>query len=249
MTMIAIDARALLRVWEEQQRAHPIQRALQLLAQAWPEHGEGGWLHAPIGTRDAALMRLHESLFGGALHTRTACPHCGEQVELPFRVGDVLAGAAAPSDEPRSLSLEQHGHAIDYRLPTSDDLLAVTGAGDSAAIAAQRLMQRCVSRARRGGDELDAAALPDDVVAALGDAMAQHDPQADVRIALACPACGEHSQAHFDIVSYLWSELDDWAQRVLADVHVLARAYGWSEDAILALSPSRRQIYLEMVSA
>jgi hypothetical protein len=206
MTMIAVDARALLRVWEEQQRAHPVQRALHLLAHAWPEHGEGGWLHAPIGTRDAALMRLHESLFGGALHTRTACPHCGERVELPFSVGDVLAGAAAQPDTPRLLSLVQHGHAIDYRLPTSDDLLA-------------------------------------------GDAMAQHDPDADVRITLACPACGDRSQAHFDIVSYLWSELDDWAQRVLADVHVLARAYGWSEDAILALSPSRRQIYLEMASA
>ena len=249
MTMNAVDAHGLLQVWEAQQRAHPVQRALHLLALARPEPGFEGWLHAPIGVRDAALLCLHECLFGAALLTRSACPHCGEQLESEFGVREVLAGAAARPDTSRTLSLAQHGYAIDYRLPTSDDLLAVT-CGDAAdAIAARRLMQRCVSRARRGHDEIDSAALPDDLIAALGDEMERHDPDADLRIALACPACGQGSQAHFDIVSYLWSELDDWAQRVLADGHVLARAYGWSEAAILALSPARRQLYLEMASA
>jgi hypothetical protein len=35
---------------------------------------------------------------------------------------------------------------------------------------------------------------------------------------------------------------------LLAEVHVLAGAYGWSEDAILALSPSRRQHYIALVA-
>jgi hypothetical protein len=248
-TKITTDAGALLRIWEAQQGAHPVRRAVHLLAQAWPDTGPEGWLHAPIGMRDGALLRLHDSLFGDALRTSTACPHCGERIEPEFGVRDLLEGAGAPGDAPGTHSLVHRGHAIDYRLPTSDDLLAVTGRGDSAAGAAQRLMQRCVSRARRGSDEIDAGTLPDDVVAALGDAMARQDPQAEVRVALTCPACRVDLQVHFDIVSHLWSELDDWAQRVLADVHVLARAYGWDEDAILALSPARRAIYLEMVGA
>jgi hypothetical protein len=33
------------------------------------------------------------------------------------------------------------------------------------------------------------------------------------------------------------------------DVHALASAYGWSEREILALSDTRRRLYLEMVSA
>jgi len=30
-------------------------------------------------------------------------------------------------------------------------------------------------------------------------------------------------------------------------VHMLASAYGWSEQAILGLSPARRRLYMEML--
>ena len=47
-------------------------------------------------------------------------------------------------------------------------------------------------------------------------------------------------------MSFLWTEIEAWAWRMLSDVHTLARAYGWGERDILALSPTRRQFYLEM---
>jgi len=75
--MFAVTAQGLLRVWEAQQRAHPVQRAVQLLSEVAPPLGLDGWLHAPIGVRDGALMHLCETLFGGELHTATTCPHCG----------------------------------------------------------------------------------------------------------------------------------------------------------------------------
>ena len=48
--------------------------------------------------------------------------------------------------------------------------------------------------------------------------------------------------------SYLWHEVDAWALRLLRDVHRLARAYSWREADILALSPSRRQCYLDLLN-
>ena len=78
--------------------------------------------------------------------------------------------------------------------------------------------------------------------------MAQADPQANIQLALGCPACGHSWLALFDIVGFFWREIDTWARRVLRDIHTLALAYGWSEAEILALSPWRRQFYLEMVS-
>jgi hypothetical protein len=39
------------------------------------------------------------------------------------------------------------------------------------------------------------------------------------------------------------------AKRLLGEIHNLASAYGWSEDAILSLSNSRRALYLQMVQA
>ena len=79
--------------------------------------------------------------------------------------------------------------------------------------------------------------------------MAEADPLADIQLDLTCPSCERRWRAVFDIVSFLWTEIEVWAWRTLSDVHTLARAYGWSERDILTLSPTRRQFYLEMVGA
>jgi hypothetical protein len=76
--------------------------------------------------------------------------------------------------------------------------------------------------------------------------MSDADPQADVELALACPSCGHQWPAAFDIASFLWKELHAWALRTLREVHTLARSYGWREDDVLALSGTRRQLYLEL---
>ena len=245
--MLAPRPEALLRVWEEQHAAHPVQRALSVLAACSPEHGWQAWAQARVGARDAALLALHEALFGPALHTTASCAHCGERLESSFTVQDICTARAVPPEPPSTLTLREGEFEIDYRVPSSEDLLLVDVDDDAAG--AEQLLQRCVLRARRGGDELQAPTLPAPLAERVAAAMAADDPEADIRIALACPACGAAQERVFDIVSYLWSELDDWAQRLLADVHRLASAYGWSERDILALSPARRRLYLDMVGA
>jgi hypothetical protein len=75
------------------------------------------------------------------------------------------------------------------------------------------------------------------------------DPQADTRIDLSCPDCHHGWSEVFDVVSFFWTEIDAWARRLLRDVNVLARAYGWREHDILAMSTMRRQLYLAMAQA
>ena len=103
--------------------------------------------------------------------------------------------------------------------------------------------------ARVGGEPAGADRLSPDLVAEAGRRLADADPQTDVRFALACPACGFDWSAPFDVVAFLWAEIDVWANRLLGDVHVLASAYGWSEPDVLAVSPARRRSYLQMVCA
>jgi hypothetical protein len=90
--------------------------------------------------------------------------------------------------------------------------------------------------------------LPDSVIDSVVEHMAQVDAQADVQLALTCPVCDQQWQATFDIAAFFWSEINAWAHRILHEVHTLASAYGWREADILAISPGRRQIYLDMVS-
>jgi len=243
--MRSLSAAELLNVWEQGQGQLPVQQALILLAAACPEAPPDALAALRIGRRDAGLLTLREWTFGSQLVSLAVCPSCGERLELAFDVADIRAVDDGP-DEPLSLSVA--GCEVAFRLPNSLDLVAVVDVGDAEA-SRRLLLERCVLAVERAGDAgaHSVDALPSEVVAAIVARMAEADPQADVQLALVCPACGQPWQAAFDIVSFFWSEINAWAIRVLRDVHALASAYGWREADILALSPWRRQCYLEMV--
>jgi hypothetical protein len=246
-SMKSPDAQALLQAWEVSQGAHMIRRGLMLLAAAWPERDVQAWARLTIGERDARLLNLRELLFGRDLQTTTSCPACGERLESSFTTDDIRVPIADSSAS--LIRWREEGCEIEYRLPTSEDLLAVCEGRQDSGSAPAILLRRCVAAARQGQTALDPADLPSTVVVRLSTDMQQHDPGADVRIGLSCPACFHEWTTCFDIVSYLWDEIEDWAGRLLADVHVLAQAYGWNERDILALSSVRRQLYLDMVRA
>ena len=103
----------------------------------------------------------------------------------------------------------------------------------------------CVEEASRDGIAIDTGAVPEATLRALADRLDASDDPADIVIAMSCPACSGTWEAPFDIASYFYAELTALARRLLEEVHVLASAYGWSERNILAMSPARRQFYLE----
>jgi hypothetical protein len=246
--MNTLTAETMLHSWEHAQLAHPLRRPLALLRAAWPEVDDGRWGALPIGERDACLLSLHEALFGSELDTIATCPSCSQTLELSFS-SEQLRHPAPEHDAAAPPPLRFAGYELEYRLPGSDDLVdvldAAAGNGRDAALA--RLLERCVLQARHHGEPAALDELPPSLVDHLQQEMARLDPAADSSVALECPACGHRFERRFDIGAYLWDELDDWAQRTLAEVHVLAGAYGWSEAQILALSASRRRHYISLV--
>jgi hypothetical protein len=239
--MHGLNAAQLLAVWERGLAQTPAGRTQVLLAAACPETPSEA---LSIGQRDARLLALREQTFGPQLDACARCPACAESLELSFRAEDVRVPAV---EVPREFAVQRSGYELRFRLPTQADLEEVCGRGD-VPTARMRLLERCLLTARRSGLDVAADQLPEDVVQAVDQAMAAADPQADVRLALACPACGHQWQEVFDIGLFLWSEVHSWALRLLREVHTLATAYGWSEADILALSPQRRRMYLELVS-
>lgn len=248
--MNTLTAQGVLQTWEHTQREHPLARSLALLRTAWPEVDASEWGAMPIGTRDAWLFRLQEALFGPALDTLVACPSCKEPLQTRFSTTDLQTPVADTGTGHAIASLCCEGYEVDYRLPCSDDLLDIADTPDeSVETASWRLLERCVLGARRTGEPAPVDQLPPTVVDRLQLALAEGDPGADTTVALACPACGHGFERRFEIGAYLWEELDDWAQRTLAEVHVLAGAYGWSEPQILALSATRRGHYIALVQS
>jgi hypothetical protein len=244
----ALTAAELLNVWERGRTQSPVDRALALLTLAVAGTPVAQLAQWSIGRRDAELLELRETLFGSRLTGQADCPACGGLVELQFTAADIRA--EPPGAGGGVFTLQTAGHELRFRLPNSLDLAEISAAPVAAAAdPVQSLLQRCLLSARKGEGTVTACRLPAEVIQAVSQKMAEADPQGDVQLALSCPHCAHCWRAPLDIVSFLWSELNAWATRLLRDVHALASAYGWREADILAMNPQRRQTYLELIEA
>jgi len=246
--MRAITAAELLNVWEDGRSSTSTGRALLLLAAIYPESSQDTFASLSIGRRDAELLRLREALWGPRMAAIAACPACRERLELTLDTRDLLAMAdAAQASE---LSLTHGDCSVTFRIPTTEDVIAAEDEEDAEG-ARSLILERCLLSLVRAGEQADARVnllqLPAEVVSGIAELMAQADPLADIQLKIDCPSCQHRWRTAFDIVSFLWTEIEGWAGRILSEVHTLASAYGWREAEILALSATRRQFYLEMV--
>lgn len=238
--MRAPSHRSMIDIWEAGQDIAPWARALLLLRAAQPDMDTAALESLPVGERDARLIDLRALIFGNSLSSLARCPECGEQLELSFSVQDVQVDG--PPDT-TGFSLRRDGWVIGYRLPSTADFRSLSVGPD----APRALLAACIGGISRHGKDVPFADLDAETIDMVVADMAEADPRADLKAAMRCPSCAAQWSARFDIVAYLWEELGAWVRRLLADVHVLARHYGWREDDVLALSPWRRQHYIGLV--
>ncbi len=235
------SATSLLNAWEIGCSQPLSERSLRLLESAFPGQSREELARLPIGERDARLLALRESVFGPRLKSVVTCPACTETLELSVNVSDLRVPREGDATEP--LTLRSGDYEIRFRLPNTEDLIAVELCPDEAS-GRRLLLERCLLDARCGEDALQLDHAPEELVANMVEGMGRADPQAHVELQLTCPECQHQWQSPFDIASYLWTETEQWAQWTLREVGALAAAYGWSEAEILALSTRRRQLYL-----
>ncbi len=229
--MRCLSTAELLTIWERGVPLLSIERALLLLNSAYSELSAAEISDLSIGQRDALILTLRERTFGSQFTSVISCPRCNTMLDLQFSVADVRADLPTTT----TITFTFNDHSILVRLPTSRDVLAAMQTDDPLSA----LVRRCVADSEF---EYDA-----DWIHHCSQALVHADPQADVELNLICPECELAWTATFDIVNFFWHEVERWSRHIFNDVHLLALHYGWSEADILALSPRRRQLYLEMV--
>ncbi len=246
-TPLPLTAAAVLTAWETGRQALASIRALTLLRAALPEGEEDEAANWCIGEGDAFLFRLRRSMFGPRLECMASCPACASELELALEVENLLTthgfGAAK-----YQVPLGTPPVVIFFRLPNRADLQALPWPLDAATMS-RLLVERCVLYVEHEGEKISSAPLSEQTIAAVSEAMAREDPQAEILLSIVCPNCDHTWQTAFDIVDFLWREISGRAWRLLTEIHQLAQAYGWTESEILALSEARRQTYLELINS
>ena len=250
-----MDAETILALWEAAEgpgggRGRTVGRAARLLAAA----GEADPGALSLGTAAARLLALRARLVGDALEGVADCPACAARHEVRL---DATAFAAptfdAPTLDPPTLDpptldggpadvpivVEHGGWRALLRVPSLDDWEAAARCVDAQAGAA--LLREAAILTSDGPGE-----PPEGLIEAIEAALDAAEPLADARLTMVCDACGVAWEVGLDPAAFLVSEIATLARRQMAEIAALARAYGWSETAILAISPARRRVYREL---
>ena len=232
----------------------PAERATALLGRCIEDDEDGTVARSlTVGDREALLLQLHRLTLGDALECVLQCPDpaCRERMEIELEVRNLLVPPYEDMQREYRLILEVDDirHDIRFRLPTASDLVTVAAvASTDPELGAAELLRACVTRATCGRRTVSVDDLAPEATAQIAAAMAERDPQAELELDVSCPVCGHAFQMVFDTGSFLLQELDVRATQLLVDVHTLAVHYHWTERDILAMSPSRRERYLELLS-
>jgi hypothetical protein len=243
--MPELSAAATLDLWETGEELGPVERCLALIATADPaSEGLHDLARLPLGRRDARLLRLHTALAGPILEGTAACPSCGEQAEFAVDASTLLEQDVTAVD---AVPVEADGFRVVWRSPDSRDVVAAAATGDAAA-AERVLIERCVTAATGPSGDAEATTLPEAVRDTVARAMAAADPLAEVLVTIACPACETDFVADVDVGAFVWAEVRARARRLVHEVDVLARVYGWTETEVFALGERRRASYLRLAA-
>ncbi len=249
--MHGLSAAELLIIWEKGQKQTFAQKALLLLAAGCPGIPIHLQPQLSIGQRDRYLLALQDVTFGPQMNCLVRCPHCNDQSEFPLMTAEIRMNTDDPFDKADAVTKAEtimvDEYEVVFRLPNSSDFLDLSPIREGTLLR-RHLLERCFLRVLDTQEDVPVDRLPQKVIETVIERMSQLDPLSDIWLALTCPACGRPWQAPFDIVSFLWTEIGTVAQHLLYEVHTLARAYGWREAEILAMSPFRRQCYIEMAA-
>lgn len=228
-------AQVAVRTWESACSAPPPARAAALVAACGhagsPQEAMG---HAACDVAEAAAAWYRDHV-GGAVEGVLACDACGTSMEVAVPVS-LFLGRRPPALR-RTIEWVGGG-PVTVRSLSLADLLAAAAAPSPVALL----------RARSVMPPHDAGELPEHVRAEVDAAAEVLAGAADTIVESPCPQCAHPVAGSIDITEFLWQHVAEQAERLLNQVAALAAAFGWSEEAILALEPARRAAYLRIVA-
>ena len=89
--------------------------------------------------------------------------------------------------------------------------------------------------------------VPPDWIETIGADLEDNDALMSLQLTTRCPFCRKICAIAVDLEDRLLAVLGDLQKQMFAHIHCLASGYHWSEAEIMALSPRRRNYYLQRI--
>jgi len=230
----------LLQVWEFGLNHSAFETNLFLLSMIHPDIGDSDLLSMSIRERDRRLLNFRKRFFGPLLQNSSDCPACSEKLEWEISVSDLIIEA----QQDQTLSIAFDDQTYRFRLPNSQDVLETIYLTDRSK-QEEYLLQKCILST----DEYKADSIAEEVKDFILLKMEEADPQSNLDLNLSCPVCNHQWTLTFDIMEYLWIEINERAIQLMRDIYLLAKTFHWSETEILRMNPFRKSLYLSMIKA
>lgn len=202
-----------------------------------PAHEAWSWT---LKKRLQALLAITTATRGSELVLSVHCSNrqCRERIELPL---DLTRFQQNMAEEVFVCNIGDR--AFTMRLPNGRDQDHwLQQQDESFAAIAKKLVLRI--DAEKPGDDWT---FPEAWLAHAGEALEQHDELMTLKLNAKCPVCALDLAFAIDLEAELLTCLSQAQKKLLLDVHQLALAYHWTEKEILALSPKRRNFYLNQL--
>lgn len=242
--MESISDRVLLDVWDSAICHSLLEKSLLLISKCFPSRSFNEVACLTIGERDACLFKIRKQLFGSELHNVTTCPQCRQRIEWQTSVDSLCRQGLDLIWEIKPLEIIYKGQQVRFRIPNSTDILEIMKI-ENPDFRQRVLVERCLENASLPSSSTEG--WPEDLMEAVIEKIEACDPLADITLDINCPDCGHRWTSCFDIMWFLWSEIDMWAKKLVQDVSVLAVNFGWSEHDILGMSHNRRNLYINQI--
>jgi hypothetical protein len=170
-------------------------------------------------------------------------------MEIDLKVSDLLLPPYTNSKAVYETTINDNkvAYQVRFRLPTGGDqeeTVSVVRTDLDAAV--DLLVNRCVERVTIENGRI-AEVHPRSIVDHLSRVMFELDPQAEMKLDLACPYCNQSCSAFLDASTFFSQEVTAASKHLFKEVHVLAYYYHWSENEILGMTTTRRHRYLALL--
>jgi hypothetical protein len=192
----------------------------------------------PVSDRDRILTAVYMNTYGFKVDASISCPSCTKPFDISFSLHEWANEIS--NDKVKLLNGKMSDfpfntqNGIRFRLPTGEDEMAIMGMEPKNA--EMELLKRCLPRDIK---EFDANTIQQE--------MLEVAPLADSELEAECPECAGKQLLHFNQQQYLLTSLIKEREKLVSEVHLLTKYYGWGLNEILELPRKIRRLYLTMM--